>query len=186
MHTRAVHDARVRLRDLRREEWQDLGLALVVIVLSLASTRAAPSLALPLFVGGLFVGVLGIRALWRHWDLVDRLADEPDAYALAEVRAYASRETTMDRRRRFAAGIRHELESGRIAFADAASELEALAAQLDDESLELSPECAVTCARLASDPARSPLLNAELPSGTIAPTVRRIRAGFTPRTPGAL
>ena len=31
-----------------------------------------PSLALPLMLGGFVVGALGVRALWRRWDLVDR------------------------------------------------------------------------------------------------------------------
>jgi len=183
MHTQAVEDAGARLRQLRREEWQDLTLAGVALVGALAATQRAPSLALPLFVGGLTVGVLGIRALWCHWDLVDRLAAEPAAYELAEVVAYASRETTMDRRRSFAAGIRHALdpESPDAArLGDVAEELAALADELEDETLDLVPACAVACARLLGEPAQSPLLNPAL-QDELRSSTRRIRSGLARR-----
>jgi hypothetical protein len=181
MHARAVEDAGTRLRQLQHEEVQDLALAGVAIASALAATQRAPSLALPLFVGGLALGMLGIRALWRHWDLVDRLAAEPDAYTLAEVFTYASRETTMDRRRAFAARIRHALEGaeeGRLG--DAAAELAALTDELEDETLELSPSCAVVCARLLGEPAQSALLNPVL-RDQLRSTTLRIRAGLAPR-----
>jgi hypothetical protein len=111
MYARAVDDAGTRLRELRQDEWHDLGLAGVALGIAIGATEYAPSLAMPLLIGGLAVGALGIRALWRHWDLVDRLADEPDAYGISEVLAYASLETTMERRRHSAAQIRHHLES---------------------------------------------------------------------------
>ena len=185
MHARAVDDAELRLRDLRREEWQDLALAGVTLGLAIAATVRAPSLALPLLIGGLALGALGIRALWRHWDLVDRLAGEPDAYAIAEVLAYAARETTMQKRRRFAALVRHHLEpispDGLGRAGDAAAELAALADELEDEALELSPASAVACSRLLAEPTESPLLNPALPHDGVRSSVRRIRAGLTIR-----
>ena len=149
MYARAVDDAETRLRELHREEWYDLALAGWTLGLAMGATEYAPSLALPLFIGGLALGVLGIRALWRHWDLVDRLADEPAAYAIPEVLAYAVRETTMERRQRYAALIRHHLEpahTSRLAAPGRCGrELAALADELEDEALELSPAC---CRRL--------------------------------------
>ena len=182
MHARAVEDARARLCELRREEWQDLALAGAALAFSLAATQRAPSLALPLFVGGLALGLLGIRALWRHWDLVDRLAGEPNAYTLAEVLAYASRETTMERRRTFAALIRSQLAPPRQEnIGRAAEELAALADELEDESLDLTPECGVACSRLLTEPAESPLLDPRVPQDGLHSSVRRIRSGFTAR-----
>jgi hypothetical protein len=185
MYARAVDDAATRLRELRRDERHELGLAGAALGLAIGATEFAPSLALPLLIGGLAVGVLGIRALWRHWDLVDRLADEPYAYAIAEVLAYASRETTLERRRRSAVLIRHHLEStctSRPAgFDDARGELAALADELDDGALELSPACAVACSRLLSEPTESPLLNPALPQDGLRSSVARIRSGFTCR-----
>jgi hypothetical protein len=184
MHARAVDDAGVRLRELRREEWQDLALAGVVLGLSLAATQGAPRLALPLFVGAVAVAVLGIRALWRRWDLVDRLAGEPEAYSIAEVLAYAGRTATMERRRVFAALIRHHLEpapDGDVRLDGVADDLELLADELEDESLDMSPSCAVACWRLVSDPAQSPLLDPQRPLVELRSALLRIQAGFTSR-----
>jgi hypothetical protein len=178
MYARAVDDAGTRLRELRREEWHDLGLAGVALALAIAATEYAPSLAMPLFIGGLAVGALGIRALWRHWDLVDRLAGEPDAYAIIEVLAYASRSTTMERRRRSAALIRHYLES---TSTSRPGRLECARDELEDETLELSPACAMACSRLLSEPTDSPLLNPALPQDGLRSSAARIRSGFSCR-----
>src|ERR671925_2944 len=59
MHARAIDDAGERLRELRREEWQDLALAGVALGLALAATQGAQTLAVPLLVGGLSLGALG-------------------------------------------------------------------------------------------------------------------------------
>jgi hypothetical protein len=65
---------------------------------ALAATQIRPSLAMPLFLGGVFAWALDIRALYRHWDLLDRLADERDAFVIPEVASYASRHATSERR----------------------------------------------------------------------------------------
>jgi hypothetical protein len=183
MYARAIDDAAVRLRDLRREEIEDLGLGALVLAAAVGATQLVPALALPLFVGGLVVGARGLRALWRRWDLVERLTDDRDAYVISEVHARASREATLERRRSFAIVIRSwlrspgpELES-RIAAAR--PELEALVAQLEDPDLALEPACAVACLRLVSDPAGSPLLNTALPPAELRSRVRQIRSGFS-------
>ena len=69
MYARAVDDAGSRLRDLRREEWSDLALATVAVAAALAATHVRPGIAIPLFLGGLFVGARGLVAAWRRWDL---------------------------------------------------------------------------------------------------------------------
>ena len=178
---RALDEASTRLRELRHAEWEDLGLAGVALGLSLAATRVYPPLALPLFLGGLAVGALGVRAMWLHWDLVDRLSGVPEAYAIAEVRSHAEREATMGRRRSYAALIRATLEEQRLAGkpSEAAEELASLAAELDDESLALDPAAAVACMRLLTDLETSPLLNPSLPADELQASVLRIRTGFS-------
>jgi hypothetical protein len=184
MYARAIDDAAARLHDLRREEWEDLGLAALAIALALAATRFRPELALPLFLGGLGVGILGIRALWRHWDLVDRLLDQPSAYVIPEVSRRAERESTMERRHALAGYVRVWLkEPVDERLATVADELEALAADLEDDELALEPACAVACTRLLADLVSSPLLNRDLPQDMLRAQVRRIRSGFTRRTP---
>jgi hypothetical protein len=184
MHARAVDDASLRLRELRREEWEDLGLAALAMALALAATEARPALALPLFLGGVGVGALGLRALWRRWDLLDRLTREPGAYTIPEVLACAAREATLERRHDFAELIRGELTQTRLGFGErvllAADELEALASALEDDELALDPACAVACMRLVSDVAESPLLNPTRPQEELRSRVRQIHSGFEP------
>jgi hypothetical protein len=185
MYARAVDDASARLHELHQEERQDLGLAALALGLALAAAHVHPALAMPLFVGGMAVGTLGVRALWRHWDLVDRLAGERDAYVIPDVLTYASRETRKERRHSFAALIRSIVKQPGPAVVArvhaAAEDLEALASELEDEELALDPACAVACARLVSDPAQSPLLNPALPPEELRSRVRQIRSGFTIR-----
>jgi len=176
---RSVDAATTRLHELRREKRDQLGVAALALGLAVGATQVVPELALPIFLGGLFVGVLGMRALWRRWELVDRLAAERDAQVIGEVRDYAAREATMERRRTLAAYMRiwlREPVDPRIRLA--ADDLEALASELDDDGLALDPVCAVACARLLSDPAGSALLNPALPPEQLRSSVRQIRAGF--------
>lgn len=50
------------MRELRHEEWEDLGLAALAVVFAVAATQVRPALALPLFLGGVALAALGLRA----------------------------------------------------------------------------------------------------------------------------
>jgi hypothetical protein len=63
----------------------------------------------------------------------------------------------------------------------AAEELEALASELEDETLVLDPASAVACVRLLSDVAGSPLLDPALPAEVLRWRVSQIKSGFSPR-----
>jgi hypothetical protein len=181
MDARTVDEAASRLRELRHEERDDFGLAALALALSLVATQILPELAVPLFVGGLAVGALGVRAAWHRWEIVDRLVGERAAYVISEIRDRAAHEATMERRRMLAAHVRTWLDEPvphRLIVV--AAELDALASELDDDELALDPACAVACARLLSDPERSPLLNPALPQDELRSRVRRIRSGFAP------
>ncbi len=189
MYARALDDATTRLRELRQEESQDIALGLLALALALVATRLRPELAMPLFLGGVAVGALGVRALWRRWDLVDRLAGDHDAYVIAEIRTYAAREATTERRHAFATAIRSTLD-GPVPLAggrdDVVEALRALASELDDDGLDLDPVAAVACMRLVRDPVDSPLLAPGAAPDELRDRVRHIRAGFGPRgTAGA-
>jgi hypothetical protein len=180
MYARAVEEGAARLRALRHEEWEDLGLGAVAIALAVAATQVWPELALPLFVGGIAVGAKGVRAAWRRWDLVDRLADYVDAHVIPEVLAYASRHTLMERRRTFASFVRSRLLTGDERVAAVAQDLEALASELEDDSLALDPVAAVACMRLLSEP-DSPLLARSAPTDELRSRVLQVRSGFKPQ-----
>jgi hypothetical protein len=180
MYARAVEEGAARLRALRHEEWEDLGLGAVTLMLAVAVTQVWPELALPLFVGGLAVGAKGVRAAWRRWDLVDRLADYVDAYVIPEVLAYASRHTSMERRRTFASFVRSRLLTRDERVAAVAQDLEALATELEDDSLAFDPAAAVATMRLLSEP-ESPLLDRAAPTDELRSRVLQIRSGFKPQ-----
>jgi hypothetical protein len=180
MYARAVEEGAAKLRALRHEEWEDLGLGAVAVALAIATTQIWPELAVPLFVGGVVVGVKGVRAGWRRWDLVDRLADYVDAYVIPEVLAYASRHASMERRRTFASFIRCRLLAGDPRIAGVSRDLEALAIDLDDDSLAIEPVAAVATMRLLSEP-ESPLLDRAAPTDELRSRVLQIRSGFKPR-----
>lgn len=182
MYARAVDQADARLQELRQEERVELGLAAVALAASLVSTEVLPELTAPLFIGGLVVGLLGLRTLWRRWDLLERLSGERDAHVISEVRALAVREATMERRECFAALIRIKVREAELR-SDArvlvvADELEALASELENPELTLEAAAGVACARLLSDVARSPLLNPALPAEDLRSRVRQIRSGL--------
>jgi len=181
MYARAVDDAGARLRELGHQGWQSLALGVVAFGLALGATQVRPSFAVPLFVGGLVVLASGVRTVWRHWDLLDCLTDDRDAYVIPEVLARARRETTMERRRGFAAEIRCTLagrSTDRAPGTEVAEELAALAAELEDPGLALDPACAVACMRLLCDPA-SPLFDPDAFDAEVRGRVVRIRAGFS-------
>jgi hypothetical protein len=182
MYARAVDDAAARLRELRQEEWGDFGLAAFALGLAVVGSQARPELAMPLFLAGLTVAALGVRALWREWDLLDRLAGERYAYVIPQVLAYAAREATTERRLSFAAQIRARLQQPADAFdargVSVREELEALATELEDRELSLDPACAVACMRLLTD-AESPFFAPEAVED-LRSQVRQVRAGFGP------
>ena len=186
MYARAVDESASRLRELRGEERNGLGLGALALALSLVATLLRPELALPLFIGGIAVGALGVRALWVRWDIVDSLVGEQDAYVISEIRERAVHETTMERRRVLAAALRSWLRepvSDRVRAA--AEELQALAVELEDDRLVLEPVYAVACSRLLNDPERSPLLNPAFPAEDLRAGVLRIRSGFACRARAA-
>ena len=187
MYARAIDEAEARLLELHHEERYRLGLSAVALAASLAMTAIYVPVVLPLFVGGLAVGVLGMRTFWQHWDIVDRLADERDAYVIPEVLSYAARDTCMERRSTSAALIRSWLCTAALAGSSPvlvqAEELEALACELEDRDLELDPACAVACRRFLTDGTVSPLFDDAARREDIESWIVRIRDGFRPRTP---
>ena len=184
MYARAVDNAGLRLRELRRQEWSDLAFGAAAMASAIVATEVQPGFAVPLFLGGLVVVARGLIVAWRRWEIVDDLAAEPDAYVIEEIRTHALREATMERRRVFAAYIRRVVRvEGADRLGTAVPELQALAAELEDDRFLLEPACGVACARLVSDPYRSPLLDRSSTQEDVRSYVRHIREGFARRMP---
>jgi hypothetical protein len=168
---------------LRRDEVHQLALGAIALGASLAMTAIHRPLVFPLFVGGMALWLLGIRSIWRHWDLVDRLADDRDAYVIPHVRRYAARDARMPRRRANAKSLRGWASQEDLA--ELGSELERLARDLENADLELSPASAIACRRLLTDPTVSPLLNGASAEDVLG-TIVQIETGFSTQreTPG--
>jgi hypothetical protein len=180
-----LEETQTRLRVLRHAEWEDAALAVLAFGLALAASQLFRTLALPLTMGALAASYLALRAFWRHWELVDRLLLDRDAYQIREVRRRAERAATFENRRLLATSIRSLLKDPDCAVPArvraGAEGLEALAAELDDADLSLDPACAVACERLLMDGGASPLLNPALPADDAGARLRQIRAGFERR-----
>lgn len=186
MVARAVEDADRRLHDLKREEWQDGAVAAGAFALAIAASAIRPAFVLPLFIGGLFLACRAVLAVWRRWDLLDRLLVEPDAYAISEVRERGQQEARMANRRGLSRAIRSRLDLAEdprvVANAD---QFAALAEELADSLLELDPASAAACSRLLTDPVGSPLVNTALPPEDVRSRLVQIRSGFHRRGPVA-
>jgi hypothetical protein len=76
------------------------------------------------------------------------------------------------------------LLAGDPRIAAVAQDLEALAIDLDDDSLALEPAAAVATMRLLSEP-ESPLLDRAAPTDELRSRVLQIRSGFRPRLLGS-
>lgn len=184
-HALRSEDARWELHKLRVEELSDFLLAGVAMALSLAATRWAPAFAMPLFLGGVVVLVLAVRAVFRRWELSERLLLDPDAYEIDEIRARAEQFASLQERRRLAWSIRALVaEPGPYRGPTVqlvADQLAQLANELDDEELTLDPISAVRCRQLINDVETSALLNPALPSDGLRVAIARIRNGFEQR-----
>jgi len=171
MRARAVEENAELLRALKRDV---AGLASLTVI-SFAAALALHgnrSLALPLLFAGLAGAALGIRAAWRHWDVVDRLLQEPDAYTIDEVRRRADGIAASGSRRVMAAALRRRGKNpDTLPIRD---ELAELASELEDDGLTLDPICAVICKHLIDDDLYGQ------PAADAAAHIRRVRSGFTP------
>ncbi len=181
MYARSLQEAETELVALHQDERARLAVSAAALGASLVATAVYPPLAVPLFVAGLAIGALAVAAIWHHWDLVDRLADDRDAYLIPEVRSYAARETRMDRRRAHAAMVRAWTSAPDERVAELVDELTDLADALEDEELEVDPATAVACRRLVTEPLLSPLLDDRASCQDLRAAIVRLRAGFRPR-----
>jgi hypothetical protein len=188
MTAETVKDAQHRLHELHQDERADLVLAALAMGLAILASFLHPALAMPLFIGALASSVLAGRAFFRRSELFDRLLLDREAYTIPEVRRRAEQIASMESRHALAQTVRARLtpasgcsRSPRVSAASGA--LEALAAELDDETLSLDLDCAVRCHQLLNNYGESPLLNYLLPEDDVQNWVRRIRCGFEARSP---
>jgi hypothetical protein len=156
--------------------------AAVALALAFVSTRAALALA-----AGAAAEVLIAGGLWlSRRELIERLALDPDAYAIPDVARFGARIAAPRERERIAALLQsvvkeperpqsfHLRHRARIY----ARELEAVARELAAPATSVEPPVAVACRRLLTRPVQSPLYNPNLADEDLAALLLRIRAGM--------
>lgn len=184
MSAREVESLGSRLRALQEQAIGRLALAALAFGAALAASQLRRDLAIPLFLGGLALAILGCRDFVRRECLLDAAAPDRDAFALTAVRRHAARLATMERRRDDAASIRRLLRARELAVADRIEpnreELERLASELERDDLSFDPACAVLLDHLLLRPEESALFAVGRSAADVHSALVRIEAGLRP------
>ena len=194
MNARELEQNAVALRTRRRLAVESAPLALLAAALAPAAWVVAPSLGLALAVGAALQCLLAAAACVRRYLLLERLALEPDAHQLPEVRAFGARLVLPRRRARLARSIRTMVAEafrpdGRFhalflvdRVAVYARDLEAIARDLVSPSVAVDPVSVARCTWLLTQAAQNPLYDRRIPIEDLGSILRRIRAGMHPVT----
>lgn len=186
MDARSIEEAS---RELERRRWQvfaDVAFALVAGALAAPGVLFERPVALALAIGAAIALALSLVAAVRRYLLIERLALDRDAYAIAAVRRYGRRLTSRRMRERLSRSLRSLVADswrresysppGRVAAF--ATDLEELAHELEDAACKVEPVSAASCLLLLSDGTESPLLNPTVPAEDLRAALLRIRSGI--------
>ncbi len=186
MHEREIERAAQELRQGRRRAIERSVLALVAGGCALAALGFSSRLALALGAGAAVEALLAAAASLGRRDTIGRLALQPAAYVLPEVRDYGRRSAEPSERERLAAWLGELVAESRLpgsiylgdrvtAFA---RDLATLARELGSPAARVEPVSAVACRRLLTDAVGSPLYNPRLSAEDLRLTLDRIRSGI--------
>jgi hypothetical protein len=180
-----------------RSELEDKGifarnaaiLAFLALLLAIPAAFWWSRLALVLALAAGVEGAIATSAAVRRRDFVKRLALEPEAYAIADVRRFGSRLTSPKERQRLATWIREMIRDaplpGSLYLADRVEahreELEFIARDIASPDTQLHPSSAAACLQALASPVESPFYNYRLPADQIASMLGRIRRGIDKR-----
>ena len=171
-----------RLGELNERAVGQLALAWVAFGFALVASEWRKDLAVPLLVGAIALTGLGLSAFIRKTLLVEDAAADREAYVVDEVRRYAARLATRERRHDDADSIRRLLDQPALAIAGRIeanrATLEAIAVDLERDDLVLDPVSAVSLDRLLRRPEESALYNVDLPAECVRSRLVQIEAGF--------
>jgi hypothetical protein len=177
---------------LERRRIRMHGCAATAVASALAGVAIAPftfRYALALLLGAAVAAALAnANRLIRH-DAIARLALDPSAYDLAEVRRHGSRLIRPAERQRLAEWLHEIVREAHIPgnwyLADRvslhATQLESLAREIVAPRVNVGPVAMALCRRLLSHAVESPLYNPEVPAEELIATIQRIRRGITVR-----
>jgi hypothetical protein len=187
MTARELEDAGALL-EARRIRARD-GFA-IAVTCGLAVAAVLPfsrALAISLLIGAAAAALPALMNLLERRDAIARLALEPNAHSLPEVRGYASRLALPAEREKLAMWLRELVKDaphpGSLYLSDRVSryarQLEFLAGELAASWVDIEPDSAAACHHLLTHAAESPLYNPALPAEQLESTIQRILRGIT-------
>jgi hypothetical protein len=189
MNARALEEAAARIEGKRRRarEHGALAFAAAVLAVVLALGFSRPGIALALAVGAIVQIILAVGLHFSRRALIERLALDPAAYVIADVRRFGQRLTEPHQLTELAGRLRRVTAQasmpGSVWLADRVDafvvQLEALARDLLSPSAAVEPASAVLCHRLLVDAVESPLCNPRIPPEELALALHRIRQGIS-------
>jgi hypothetical protein len=190
MDMRAAELAADRLEAARRFSFHASVLAAATLVLTAAVWIWFPAALLPMAILAALEGLVVLWAYYTGRDLLQRLALEPFADEIPEVRRYGERLLKQDERDRLAASIDSLIAGAKVPgafflvdrivlFED---QLRALARELATPTVPIQARSVVTCVRLLTRGVESPLFNPSVPVEQLRSTLLRIRFGIGKRT----
>jgi hypothetical protein len=184
---RRIEQAAEKLRNGRRRTIECAVLALATLAGAISAAPFTTRFAVIFGACAATEVLLALAALLSRRDLIGRLALEPAAYVLPEVRRYGEQSAQLKQRERLAAWLA-ELPAlsqlpGTIYLADrieaVAAELEWLGHELAAPSARVDAASAVACRRLLTDAVGSALYNPRVPEDDLHLALRRIRFGIS-------
>jgi hypothetical protein len=184
MHAAAL--AVDRLNHARRFSFDASVLAALTVVLAGVVWIVAPSALLPL---GVLTAIEGFAVVWARYaerDLIQRLAMEPFAEEIPEVRRYTRRLLRQAERDRLAASINSLIDNaklpGAVCLADRIGmfeeQLRRLAGELQTPAVQFQARSLVMCMRLLTQGAESPLFNSKVSVEQCRALMLRIQFGI--------
>lgn len=187
MTARDLDNAGALLEHRRIRARDEFATAMICGFAAAGVVTLSPALALSLAVGAAAAVLLALMNVLHRRDAIARLALDPNAYSLSEVRMYATRLALPAEREKLAAWLRELLEDaphpGSLYLSDRVSryarQLEFLAGELTSSWVDVRPDSAAACHYLLTHAAESPLYNAALPAEQLESTLERILRGIT-------
>jgi hypothetical protein len=186
MNARQMDKAAAWLDGMRDQRRSRLAMSLAAGALAALALIVSNALAISIGIGAGFMLLLAISDTFRRRELLARLALNPNAYVVPDVKRYGDRLVVPSGRHRLAKALERVLATsgtpGCYCIPDRVNkfrrEIEALARSLRMPGTRAEPASVALCWRLLTRAAESPLYNWELPADDLGFQVQRIQAGI--------
>ncbi len=187
MNARELEAAEHELTRRRKHQHEAAGVSAALLVLALVTLFFAPSLSVPLAIGGTVGALVAITSGLARQDRIACLALDPLAHSLPEVAQYATRLTSRLECQRLASWLAEILHDAEVPgnwylvhrVHRYAEDLSALSRDLADPRAEVRPASMAACHLLLTQAVDSPLYNPAIPDDLLPAIIARIRLGIS-------